>query len=72
MTSSEAASPGSDIPAGTGEPPPFDTGVAHQARTAWRRDDQVGLAFEQSFDLTREAPLHLKHMQRLWIELAPR
>ena len=32
MTSSEAASPGSDIPAGTGEPPPFDTGVAHQAR----------------------------------------
>jgi S-adenosyl methyltransferase len=32
MTSSESASPGSDITAGTGGPPPFDTSVAHQAR----------------------------------------
>ncbi|HET6189650.1 MAG TPA: SAM-dependent methyltransferase, partial [Trebonia sp.] len=32
MTSSEAASPGSDSTASTGRPLPFDTSVAHQAR----------------------------------------
>ncbi len=32
MTSSEAASPGSDSTVGTGTPLPFDTSVAHQAR----------------------------------------
>ncbi|MBV9510429.1 MAG: PilZ domain-containing protein [Caulobacteraceae bacterium] len=47
-------------------------GVAHQARTAWSHDGQAGLKFEKSFDLRGEAPTHLQHARRLWIELAPR
>ena len=47
-------------------------GVAHEATAAWRSADQVGLKFERSFDLTAEAPLHLRDAQRIWLELMPR
>jgi len=46
--------------------------MVHASRTAWRAHPQVGLQFLEAVDLGGEAPLHLKAIQRLWVELMPR
>jgi hypothetical protein len=46
--------------------------VVHQSRTAWIGLPLVGLEFVKSTPLSGEAPLHLKAIQRLWVELMPR
>ena len=46
--------------------------VVHRSRVAWRLDEQTGLQFVQSSELGGDVPLHLKTIQRLWAELAPR
>jgi len=42
------------------------SGLAHAARTAWRRGDLVGLEFLQTYDLAEDAPAHLAQLRRLW------
>jgi hypothetical protein len=46
--------------------------VVHQSATAWQARGQAGLQFRRSFELTGNAPLHLRQIQRIWIELMPR
>jgi hypothetical protein len=46
--------------------------VVHQSRTAWQVGLQAGLRFVDSIDLGGETPLHLKPIQRVWLELMPR
>lgn len=47
-------------------------GVAHKARTTWRRAPLVGLEFESSHDLAASTSPHLTAMRNLWCALAPR
>jgi PilZ domain len=46
--------------------------VVHQSMTAWHVDDQAGLRFRITDSLTGETPIHLRHIQRIWMELMPR
>ncbi|MDR3510831.1 MAG: PilZ domain-containing protein [Caulobacteraceae bacterium] len=46
--------------------------VAHRSRAVWRTGQQLGMRFLTSIDLSRETPLQLRAIQRLWLELAPR
>lgn len=42
------------------------SGLAHEARTAWRQGDLVGLEFLATHDLTEPVPAHLEDLRRLW------
>lgn len=42
------------------------SGMAHEARTAWRHGDLVGLEFLTTHDLTEPVPAHLDELRRLW------
>lgn len=46
--------------------------VVHTSRTAWRDRGLAGLQLLDAFDLSRPAPLHLRAIQALWVELMPR
>jgi hypothetical protein len=46
--------------------------VVHPSTTAWQAGGQAGLTFQGSVDLSGEAPLNLKTIQRIWLELMPR
>jgi hypothetical protein len=47
-------------------------GVAHQAAAAWRAGGEAGLRFQTTSDLTGDPGPHLRAIQRIWVELAPR
>ena len=46
--------------------------VVHQSSTVWQKDNQAGLRFDGSVSLSGETPLHLRNIQRIWVELMPR
>jgi hypothetical protein len=46
--------------------------VVHESHTAWLIAHQAGLRFLNSTDLGQEAPLQLRQIQRIWMELMPR
>jgi hypothetical protein len=46
--------------------------VVHRSTTAWQEGDQAGLRFHATDSLTGETPLHLRTIQRIWVELMPR
>jgi hypothetical protein len=46
--------------------------VVHQSTTAWHEGDQAGLRFHSTDSLARDTPLHLRNIQRIWVELMPR
>ena len=46
--------------------------VIHQSVTAWKSGAQAGLRFQDATSLSGDVPLHLRHAQRLWVELMPR
>lgn len=46
--------------------------VVHPSAIMWRTAGEAGLRFDGREDLSGETPLHLRHIQRLWIELSPR
>ncbi|MDB5429289.1 MAG: type pilus assembly PilZ [Caulobacter sp.] len=46
--------------------------VVHQATTAWHDGNQAGLKFQATVNLAGETPLHLRNIQRIWVELMPR
>jgi hypothetical protein len=48
------------------------SGVAHTARTAWRRGPDLGLEFLDSVDLTGPVPDRLAPLRRLWAAQLPR
>jgi hypothetical protein len=43
-------------------------GLAYRARRAWRRDDLVGLAFSERYDLTAPPPELPRLVRQLWVE----
>jgi hypothetical protein len=43
-------------------------GTAYRARRAWRREDLVGLAFSERYDLTTPPPELPKLVRQLWVE----
>jgi hypothetical protein len=43
-------------------------GVAYRARRAWRREDLVGLAFSERYDLRAPPPELPKLVRQLWVE----
>lgn len=43
-------------------------GVAYRARRAWRREELVGLAFSERYDLRSPPPELPKLVRQLWIE----
>lgn len=44
------------------------SGLAHTARTVWRRGAMAGLQFQDTIDFTQGAPEHLKRVRQLWID----
>ena len=46
--------------------------VVHESTTVWSTPSFTGLKFDRSHSLGGETPLQLRHIQRLWTELAPR
>ena len=44
------------------------TGLAYEARLAWRRSPEYGLQFLHVHDLRDPAALHLKTLKRIWVE----
>jgi hypothetical protein len=46
--------------------------VAHMSRTAWSTPQFAGLRFLEATHLGRDVPRHLRAIQRLWVDLAPR
>ena len=47
-------------------------GVVHGSITTWNSRDQVGLNFQNTSPLVGDPAPHLRHIQRLWVELMPR
>jgi hypothetical protein len=43
-------------------------GLAYRARQAWRRDEVVGLAFVDYFDLRQPPPELPRIVRRLWVD----
>jgi hypothetical protein len=43
-------------------------GIAYRARRAWRREDLVGLAFSERYDLRAPPPELPKLVRQLWVE----
>jgi hypothetical protein len=46
--------------------------VVHHSTTAWRKGDRAGLRFQATVNLSGATPLHLRNIQRIWVELMPR
>ena len=46
--------------------------VVHQSTTVWHEGDQAGLRFQTTESLTGETPIHLRNIQRVWVELMRR
>jgi len=50
----------------------WSSGLAFEAVTRWRRDDEVGVQFVACRDLRRPAPPHFADIQSLWLKRRPR
>ena len=48
------------------------SGMAHVARTAWRRGPRAGLEFKEAVDLAEPVPPRLARLRRLWVDQLPR
>jgi hypothetical protein len=46
--------------------------VVYESRTAWHTGAQAGLQFIKAIELGGATPLHLRAIQRVWVELMPR
>ena len=46
--------------------------TAHRSSGVWHGDGQAGLKFLDSADVSADVPRHLRPIQALWAELAPR
>ncbi len=44
------------------------SGIAYEARVAWRRYPQIGLAFEHQYGLAEASTPHLRILRRLWMD----
>lgn len=50
----------------------WSSGMAFEAVTRWRQDDEVGVQFVACRDLRRPAPPHFADIQSLWLKRRPR